>query len=71
MIKVFHTAVILNYRKELIKMTQEEYLEKLRVCPFNDEDCLYYDRQFYMCNRLATIEPEMFMLTYCIKCEEE
>ena len=52
-------------------MTEKEYAEKLRVCPFNDEDCVYYDRQFYMCNRLAAMEPEMFMLTYCIKCEEE
>ena len=58
-------------RKELIRMIEKEYAEKLRVCPFNDEYCPYYDRQFYMCNRLATIEPEMFMLNYCIKCEEE
>ena len=52
-------------------MTEKEYTEKLRICPFNDEYCPYYDRQFYMCNRLATMEPEMFMLNYCIKCEEE
>ena len=52
-------------------MTEKEYAEKLRVCPFNDEDCLYYERQIHMSNRLATMDPEMFMLTYCIKCEEE
>ena len=52
-------------------MTEKEYGEKLRVCVFNDEDCVYYDRHSNKCDRLAAMDPEMFMLNYCIKCEEE
>lgn len=51
-------------------MTKEEYIKKLCVCPFNDEYCPYYDWRFHKCDRLATMKPEMFLLNYCIKCEE-
>lgn len=52
-------------------MTEKEFVEKLRICPFTDEYCIYYDRCFNKCNRLAIMDPEMFMLNYCIKCKEE
>jgi hypothetical protein len=52
-------------------MTEEEYIKELRVCPFNDVNCPYYDWRFNMCDRLATMEPKMFLLNYCIQCEEE
>ena len=62
---------ITTYVENLSKGELVELLQYMNGYDGCFEDCVYYDRQFYMCNRLATMDPEMFMLTYCIKCEEE
>ena len=50
-------------------MTREEYIKKLRVCLFNDENCPYYDWRYHKCDRLATMVLEINLPHYCIKCE--
>ena len=52
-------------------MTKEEYIKKLRVCPFNDAYCPHYDWRYHKCDRLTITEPEKFLLNYCVKCEED
>ena len=52
-------------------MTKEEYIKKLRVCPFNDAHCPHYDWRYHKCDRLTITEPEKFLLNYCVKCEED